>query len=120
MGDTIAAAPTPNPPTILNKIKLNSVADIATPIPEIANNNAHKIKARFLPNRSAIYPADKDPNAHPTNPDPTAHPSDTSFSLKKLCIYGIVPEMIAVSNPNNKPPNAAVTLISMTNLLLIQ
>jgi hypothetical protein len=47
------------------------------------------------------------PTIHPIRAELTAHPNSEFESAKNLVIYGMVPDITAVSNPNSNPPRAA-------------
>jgi hypothetical protein len=72
------------------------------------NNNEERSKTVFLPNRSLNVPANETPAMQPTSAELTYQPSSIVLRANWLLTNEIVPEMTAVSNPNRKPPIAAV------------
>jgi hypothetical protein len=72
------------------------------------NNNEERSKTVFLPNRSLNVPAKETPAMQPTSAELTYQPSSIVLRANWLLTNEIVPEITAVSNPNRKPPIAAV------------
>ena len=113
-GAITAAIPTPNPPTKRQKEKSHRLKANAEPIAE-RENNTEAISITFTrPNLIAAIPAYHAPIAEPINTDATAKPNSPAVKPKPnsgLLIDSTVPLITAVSKPNKKPPNAAITEI---------
>src|SRR3954449_11441442 len=108
MGESRDTAPTASPPqkrAITNDVKLPAAA---VPMEVRAKRTATRMSNRLRPYRSVSLPAMNDPRTQPKSSELNAQPSPRSPSEKARRMNGPAPVMIAMSNPNSRPPSAAV------------
>jgi hypothetical protein len=113
MGDNIEAIPTPIPPRSLDEIRNEWPGAIMHPRADRKNSKADSSRDIFLPNLSLRKPAPATPATHPTSAELTYHPSVIEFNVNCSLTKLSVPEIMAVSYPNRKPPVAAIREINM-------
>ena len=78
IGATIAAKPTPIPPTILARTRIVGVVATEQPNADSINNKAENNRIFFRPNLSANQPETAAPTTHPTKAELIIHPSMTA------------------------------------------
>jgi hypothetical protein len=103
------AMPTPSPPTSLYRTREVKEPDTAQPIADTENRIPASRRIIFRPNRSLNHPATDTPAMHPTRAELTYQPSRAAGKPNWVRTEARVPEMTAVSYPNRKPPNEAMT-----------
>ncbi len=110
-GETTEAPPIPRPPRKRKKQKQYQLQGIAQPMAEMKYSTATTISAGRRPKRSAGRPAATDPTMVPIRAAATVKPSQNSSSANTCFRASVVPEMTAVSKPNNRPPKAATSVL---------
>jgi hypothetical protein len=118
IGDTTEDPPTANPPKNLKNTNDHQFQANAHPTAEIKYNTAINIKVSRLPKMSAGLPTAIDPIIVPISALATVNPNKKSVNSYSFFNHSVVPEITAVSNPNNKPPIAA-TITAPYNLNFI-
>ena len=108
------AIPTPTPPIPLNMTNWLNESDRAHPMAERAKKIPAMSRIFFLPYLSLRIPVTETPKIVPTSAELTYHPSQTASRLNCDFTNPMVPEIMAVSYPNKKPPRAAMSAKKVT------
>ena len=107
-------------------IGANSISGKADPTAEMINRIAARINVFFLPRRDANSPPLIPPIMHPINALETVNPlseleansGNPCGSMKLILRDSTVPDITAVSYPNNNPPKVAIKVIPNKVLFL--
>ena len=91
------------------KKELEAQKDQRAPIVKIT---AEAKITTLRPNISVIFPQNKAPRIAPTNPAEVTNSTMELSKPKSFWKKGIAPDITPVSNPNNRPPVAAITAIT--------
>src|SRR5208337_1955549 len=108
IGDNNETPPTASPPRKRARIKLKKLPAPAVAIDVAANSKATSIIGFLRPKRLVYFPAINDPSTQPKSKELNAHPSPKSPNENARARKGPAPVMMAMSNPNSRPPSAAV------------
>src|ERR1039458_5633765 len=108
IGDSSETPPTASPPRKRATIKLKKLPDKAVAIDVAANSSATSINGFLRPKRLVYFPAINDPSTQPKSRELNAHPNPMSVNANAWMRNGPAPVMMAISNPNSRPPSAAV------------
>jgi hypothetical protein len=101
------------PPINLKVTNSNHIEEAAQPTAERRYKIAITINTFFRPYFWAGLPAMSDPITVPIKLEATVKPCQNEVSCQSDWMVFSAPEITAVSNPNKKPPNAAITAIRM-------
>src|SRR5438445_2063521 len=117
IGPSTDDPPIPSPPTKRNRTREYQFQARAQPTDEITYNTAMTRKLSRRPYRSPGNPASIAPKIVPHSALATVTPSRPGESWYVWVSAAVVPEITAVSNPNKRPPKAAITVL-LTNVAL--
>src|SRR5436853_795995 len=109
--------PIPNPPIRRNRTSEYQFHATAQPTAEITYNTAITRRLSRRPYRSPGNPASIAPKIVPHSALATVTPSRPGESWYVWVSAAVVPEITAVSNPNQRPPHVAITVL-LTNVAL--
>src|SRR5947209_82176 len=119
MGERMDAPPTARPPA--NRASTKRVKVGAKPVAsEVTAKRTATMRRMFLrPKESVNRPAIPEPKTQPKSSELKAQPRLKSLSLNCSVRKGPAPVMMAMSKPNSRPPNAAVTPRKITYEVLM-
>ena len=108
IGESNETPPTARPPRKRAVIKKTKSGAKAVASDVAANRKATSTSSFLRPKRFVSLPAKKHPSTQPNSNELNAQPRPRSLKENALERKGPAPVMMAMSNPNNKPPKAAV------------
>ena len=117
-GASTDAIPTPIPPMSLATISKVNDGGKVDPNAEMKNKKAATISTGLRPYLSLIAPAISAPAIAPTSAELANQPTSILSSPKYPSTILKVPDITAVSNPNNTPPNEATKQTSAKKNML--